>query len=359
MLPSLHVPDFGYVQPMVLPTGFLTREQTPRIAAGLITLASAVFLWRPWLTAGAVEERRTETVFWFAPAGVAVLVLTVGTAVLILLSSHTDRSMSAPIVAMSVGALLPGVLVIVVVEFAQSLIPTWLTPVLTNSELLTLRADYGVWSHTGLLVAGVMIWAVSGSMTSGGDLVSSRRAAGRLALLLTIVALPVIRALPLFTVTASSENLGNGDRNLAMVEIVPGEVPILGIASTVAIFGFIVLGLLAFISPHRLTLIAVSVALGSHLAIIWLQITVTQIADAILPESWSGLVGDWLAVNVTTLHTSTLTLFVSFAGFVAVLFIASGHTEVSGRSDLTELQPTGPVAPRPIPNIHSDLEGLP
>jgi hypothetical protein len=218
----------------------------------------------------------------------------------------------------------PGFLLISAVEFAQSLVPGWLTPVLTNSAVLTLRAGTGVWVHTGLLVAGLALWAAAPSMMTDNQLTSPRRAKGRSLLLLAAIAIPILRSLPLFTLTVNrGAEVGDGPR-LAVVHIVPGEVPVLGVLSTTAMLIFIVLAISSVVRPAPLLLIGASIGLGLHLGIIWLQVVVASVASGVIPDSWSARFEGWAAVDLAVRSTALTTLAVSAVGFLAVLMAVSG-----------------------------------
>lgn len=306
-----------------------SEAAVPRIAAISLTVSAVLTLWAPWITAGAVEERSSKTAFWAIPLGITIAVLTLSSAALMALSPPKRQVPPWTIYLTGGLAILPGALLIGTVEFAQSLVPTSLTPVLTNSDFLILRAEYGAWAHVGLVLGGVTLWSLSGSMSRGQHLVSPARASGRMLLLIAVIAIPIIRALPLFRVDVSSQAVGSGRRTLAAVEIVPGEVPILGVVSTLSVLAFAGLAMFAVVRPHHLTLIGASMGLGTHLAIIWLQVTIASIANSVLPDSWLELIGDWTAIEISTLQTSTLTIFASAVGFAAILLLARGQSEIS------------------------------
>ena len=318
----------------------------PRIIAIALTIFSALTLWLPWITAGAVEERSSRTAFWAMPVGIALATLTLVTAVLMVVSTTQLQCPSWLIFVLGGCAIAPGALLIGAVEFAQSLIPTSLTPILTNSDLLTLRAEYGAWAHVGFMIGGLTLWSLSSSMSRGHELASPARASGRILLLVAVIAIPIIRALPLFSVVVTSDVASEEERTLATVEIVPGEVPLLGVLSTVAVLAFAGFALLAVIRPHHLALIGASVGLGTHLAVIWLQVVIASIASGVLPDDWLQLIGDWAAIEISTLHTSTLTVVTTALGFFAILMLARGQSELAGNSSWVDNRsPIGQIIP--------------
>lgn len=333
-----------------------SEAAVPRIVAIAMTTFAAVTLWMPWITAGAVEERSSRTAFWAMPVGAALAALTLGTAVLMVASTTRFQSPRWPTYVLGGCAIAPGGLLIGAVEFAQSLIPTSLTPILTNSDLLTLRAEYGAWAHVGFMIGGLTLWSLSNSMSRGHELVNPTRASGRILLLVAVIAIPIIRALPLFSVVVTSDVASEEERTLASVEIVPGEVPLLGVLSTVAVLGFIGFSLLAVIRPHHLALVGASVCLGSHLAVIWLQVVIASIASGVLPDDWVRLIGDWAAIEISTLHTSTLTVVTTAVGFVAVLMLARGQSELAASSSWVDNQSRTDQNNPPVSLVRSDDE---
>jgi hypothetical protein len=315
------------------------------MALALIAM-SLPALWLPWLITGFGNDGQIVNAFGFLPLGLFVCSTTIGVTIAMGYTSfrptgfRPTRNLPLVLTAGAIAAL-PGVLMISAVEFAQSLVPGWLTPVLTNSAVLTLRAGTGVWVHTGLLVAGLALWVAAPSMMTDNELTSPRRAKGRLLLLLVVIAIPILRSLPLFTLTVNrGDETASGSR-LAVVHIVPGEVPLLGVLSTIAMLIFLALALTSVLRPEPLLLIGASIGLGFHLGIIWLQVVVVSLASGVIPDSWSAMFQGWAAVDLAVRPTALTTLAVSAVGFLAVLLAVSGSLTLQSahpHQPLIELQ---------------------
>lgn len=302
----------------------------PQTLALFLVLLSIPALWFPWFTGGVANEVASSNAFTVRPLGIFVILATVGVAMAMGHASFRRTKAFAPIVLLGASAALPGFLMISLVEFAQSLVPGWLTPVLTNSAALTFRAGSGVWVHTGLIIAALVLWVAAPSMMTEGQLTNSRRAKGRSLLLLVAVAIPVIRSFPLFTLTVTQGTRTGEEPRLAVVNIVPGEIPILGLMSTIAMLTALSLAISSVMYPHPLLLISASIGLGLHLLIIWLQIVSVSAVTGVIPDSWSGLIEGWAAVDISVRATAFATLGVSAVGFFAVLLTMSGALALRG-----------------------------
>lgn len=302
----------------------LTGPTPPQIMAFILVLLSLPTLWFPWFVGGIGNEATASNAFTVRSLGTFVGLMTASTTVAMGYASFRRTQKLTLILLLGGLAAIPGVLMISLVEFAQSLVPGWLTPVLTNSAALTLRAGSGVWLHTGLVVAALTLWATAPSMMSDNQLTSPRRAKGRLLLLLTAIAIPILRSFPLFTLTVTrGANTVEGPR-LAVVNIVSGEVPVLGLVSTIAMLIFISLAVASVVYPQPLLLIGASTGLGLHLGIIWLQVISVSAVTSVIPDSWSGVLQGWAAVDVSLRATALATLAVSAVGFFAMLLAISG-----------------------------------
>lgn len=296
----------------------------PQIAALMALLISLPLLWFPWIRTGLAGEVRLYTAFQIFAVGHVVAALTCGALAVMVWGSRAGtwrrRSTIIPVAALTVTAL-PGLVLIGLVEFVHSFVPSWLTPFVTNSASMALRAGPGVWAHSGLIVVALTLWLAAPSMTSEGEVVNPRRAKGKVLLLLSTVALVVVRSLPLFTVSVRrGEELGVG-QPLATVGIVAGEVPLLGLLSTLVTMLFLALVILAVLTPHPLMLIVTSIALGAHLGLIWMQVVSVKAAAAVIPSGWIDLLDDWVAVGVTVSPGAVAALGFSSLGFLGILLM--------------------------------------
>jgi hypothetical protein len=361
------------------------RADDPLIRASLalvflgVAIAVGISLLMRWIEVGALGESggrsALATVPLLAPVG-AGAVLALCAAILAALGRSTARFVA--IVAASL-ILAPSLAVVVVTEALQAALPTWLEPLITNSDFLSFRAGPGAWLA---LSVGVVLMVSVTSLGKFASLVENSRT-HRVAVVAPVVAfgasvaLIALRAQPaviarvdgvhgsLAGTTAKVGNLAGGNGAIAsravdrllgsefddsqQVRIVLGDLPVVGLLSFIAVLVLAVAAAFVLLQPRAVWTWLAGTAVGTLLFCHWLVAASVEIGNAVLPDSWLALGDGQVVVAADTsnaLRWATLWATLTFGALIASIVISESDPapgdalddfvdENSGRNDPT------------------------
>jgi len=347
-----------------------------RLDAGVVIALAAVLvgsLFSDWVYVtgvgdGDVVSGTQSTLIWF-PVALAVVAL-VSAGVL-----HKVGQGSVARIVQSSGAavlFIPAGFIVIVTEVVQAALPTWLAPVLTNSDVFSFRAGVGAW--TGLVVAiSLVVIAIIGLPAGDDDSERGFRAyAATLAMLVGSVGLMVLRARPFAKVEleVSDDGLTSGIGAIAeqvgepevaqvgeqvadvvsgdvAINLVAGDIPLFGQVTLFATIGLVVALIVLLIRP-RLGSVAVAATMSGVLMLsAWLLSAIVVIIDTVIPDSWLAIDGYAAAsASPTTSVWWTLMWSVIFVAGTSslALVIADASPVRVGSSDTPEpLMSDGPM----------------
>lgn len=336
--------------------------------AGVVGAASLATNWV--FVAGIDEDNATQgmetwLIRWPVMSGLFLLAMG-------LVAWLIDRVVSARLLQGVAGVLilLPSVVVIAVTEVVQATLPTWIAPVLTNSDVFAFRAGVGAWMA---LVVGIGLATVSLVGLSASDGPQRRRSdVSGLALTMTVVsasALMVLRARPFAVVdlevdTAraidSLSGLAEGaqaDQVLRAVgeagrsgdgvtiNLVAGDIPGFGLLTLLATITLIVGLVLMVVRPSLLALIGTAAASGALIFSTWSLSAVLQLVDSVIPKSWLSVDG-YVAVEARASGSLWWLLAWGTAVTIGIAACSMGLTPTSDSA-------ADPVESEPIVSIDS------
>ncbi|MGA1074860.1 MAG: hypothetical protein ACO307_06960 [Ilumatobacteraceae bacterium] len=343
--------------------GVITDDPAVRSVLALVLAVSGLgvvaALFMRWIEAGALGDADGKsalvTVPLLVPAALGALAALVA-AVLAALGMPASR-----VVAIVAAALMlaPSALVVVVTEAVQAALPTWLAPVLTNSDFLSFRAGTGAWIA---LSAGIVMIVAATSIDRIASLVEDRRDrrsafAAPLVAFGASVALIVLRARPVVVAAVDGldssiadaaasigditgdetgltdrvvDTLGGTDIDGAsQVRIVLGDLPLVGLVSFVAVIVLAVAATLVLLRPRAVWPVLAGASAGVLLFCHWLVAAVIEVGNAILPDSWLEVGDGQLVVAADTsdaLRWATLWATGVFVALVVSVVTSEGVT---------------------------------
>ena len=261
---------------------------------------------------GDVVGGTESTWIWF-PVALAILSL-IGAGIL-----HQVGQASVARIVQSAGAgilFIPAGFIVIVTEVVQAALPTWLAPVLTNSDVFAFRAGVGAWMGLVIAIALVVI-AIIGLPASDDDSERGFRAySATLAMLVGSTGLMVLRARPFakvelevsdegLTSTAGSLAEQVGEPEVAQVgeqvadavsgeitiNLVAGDIPLFGQVTLFATVGLVIALVVLLIRPRLGSVVVAATMSGVLMFSAWLLSAIVVIIDTVIPDSWLAIDG--------------------------------------------------------------------
>jgi len=226
-------------------------------------------------------------------------------------------------IAGALAILLPSVVAVVVTEAVQSWLPTWLAPVLTNSDVLAFRAGVGAWIA---LVAGLgaVTIAVLGPVDSIGSASSSISLGAFIVMAVGAAGVMVLRARPFARVELSAGDqiingvggtvddvapdavgdvIGDvvaGSSGEITVNLVAGDIPIVGQITLLATLVLVIAMVALIMRPNHVGIVVAGTAAGCLIFFGWLIAAVVETVDTVIPNSWLAVDGYGAVAASTT-----------------------------------------------------------
>lgn len=301
------------------------------VGAALITLGLLTWVTLPltWVDVRALDSGGARSAWgvWPLALGVALVGAALVAAGVARLVRGDDSFRLLGVAAGSVLTVAAG-LVVLATEVAQSILPSWAAPVVTNSDFFALRAGLGTW-----LAVCVGVFALLVSLLPSPFLAAAGRGnigavdlAARAVVLCGAVVLAVLRSVPVAE-AGVSDVLGLTESDgVSSVRLVMGDLPVLGPLSLFASLLVVASAALVVIRGSDVWVVLAGAAAGTLLLAQWLVAVAVRTADAVLPDGWLDLDDGQVAATLTS------TGGVWWSAFVAMVTLA-GNAVVATRSD--------------------------
>lgn len=319
-----------------------------------MAVGAAAGLFADWAYATGISESdaisgRTTWLVW-VPVGLGAVTLLISGLAWFVGHAFPARLLQA---AGSGVLLIPSGIVIVVTEAVQAWLPTWLAPVVTNSDVFAFRAGIGAWIALVVAIGGLAIAATGLPQTAGAPGGGGVR--GYVAFVLTIVGatgLMVLRARPFAQVevtvddgltteiaaavdgvsgtdvVAAGEAIVAAAEGSTRINLVAGDIPLFGQVTLIATLALVVALFVMLIRPGIGSLITVATASGTLIFTGWILSAIVVTIDTVIPDSWLAVDGYAAVAAETTTSIWWLTLW-SMMFTVGVAMVAL-NLDISG-----------------------------
>lgn len=296
------------------------------LAITVLAIVATAGLFADWVYASGISEQNSisgiSTWLIFGPVGVGTLLLLAGATCWQGGNTGTARVLYA---TGSVAVLIPAFTVVLVTEMVQAWLPSWLAPVLTNSDAFAFRAGVGAWSTLIVAVGGLAIAAIGIPQQRGSG--REEGVSGYVALVSTLVGasgLMVLRARPFAQVQLNVENglvdqvtsavggspgevattvgefFGDPVAGTTRVNLVAGDIPLFGQITLLATVVLIVSLIVMVLRPGIGSVAVAASAAGTLTMSGWLLSSIVVTIDTVIPETWLAVDGYAAAAASTT-----------------------------------------------------------
>lgn len=251
----------------------------------MLLAGGALFL--PWVVAGGAGNVGTRSALAIPVMNVAMVLLLltaiIGVVVALLKGVSTRLLVAAPLSL----ALLPALGIIVAAELIRSVLPTWATPIVTNSDVVTLRGGSGVWLFSGLAAVALALSLMPSRSLStssrGAQVLLGARGAVAMATLVVIT----LRAQPFYRFSSNADVIEGGDPFDFRVGIQIGDIPALGLLSLLGVTAMIAGAGWILFRPHPIAILIAGTGAMIHLLSVWAAEVVRRVASLVVPSGWS------------------------------------------------------------------------
>lgn len=322
--------------------------QSVSTLVALVLAAGALFL--PWVVAGGVGNVGTRSAIAIPVMNVVMVLLVLTAIVATVVAMVTGKSTRLVVVATLSLALLPALAIIVTAEALRSVLPTWATPIVTNSDIVTLRGGSGVWLFSGLAAVAIALSLMPGRALTASTSAAQVLLGARGAVALTALVVVTLRAQPFYRFSTEADVLDGVDPVGFRVGIQIGDIPAVGVFSLIGVIAIIVAAGWVLVRPHPVALIIAGSGAMMYLVSVWAAEVVRRIASLVVPSGWSPF--DEADGAVTMSLTPALGLSV----LAAVLLLAAVAV-CSWPVEKEELGATVSISPPPdtLPGRLDDL----
>lgn len=345
---TVHTTDSSWVWDQPPPSASVLQSVSMLVV--LVLAAGALFL--PWVVAGGVGDVGTRSAIAIPVLNVVMVLLVLAATVANVVALVTGRSMRPFVVAPLSIALLPALAIIVTAELLRSVLPTWATPIVTNSDVVTLRGGTGVWLFGGLAAVALALTLMPRSSLSVSGRAAQVLLGARGAVAVTALVVATLRAQPFYRFSTSAEVIEETDPLGFRVGIQIGDIPALGTFSLIGVIAITAAAGWILVRPHPVAVILAGTGAMMHLLSIWAAEVVRRVASLVVPSGWSPFDEADGAVTMSLTPAIGLSVLATVSFLVAV---AASSWPIPNY----ERAVTSNVSPEPLglglPNLVDDL----